>query len=170
MTQSELIGYLQALFKKILPSVSKQDLLIDHARCLVKPSFLPASVPRDVIACIHFVHIKDMLMSTVRKLKSLPDPFSHFTIYADLSQAIAARWQEFRPITETLQAQQIKYSWGHPTKLLVTYRDKIVPIMTPNYGFKYLPQWGYQATYPPSNVKKHTTQHLSKDWETTPPS
>lgn len=101
-----------------------------------------------------------MLMAIARKLKSLPDPFSHFATFADISQL------EFLPITETLRAQHVKYSWGHPKKLLVTYQNKIVPIMTPKDGLKYLSQWGYQAMYPPSNMKKHSAQHLSKDWET----
>lgn len=163
----ELINYLQTLFKKILPSVTKHDLLIDRAHRLIKPHFLPAATPRDVIARIHFFHVKDMLMAAARKLKELPEPFSSFAIYADISQATANRRREFRQVTETLRAQQIKYTWGHPTKLIVHYKEKVTPIMTPNDGIKYLTQWGIPIAPPPQNKAPASGRHSAGPWDKT---
>lgn len=49
----------------------------------------------------------------------------------------------FTPVTSVLQDRKITYKWGFPTKLLVTYQQQIIPILTPKDGYKQLTNWGF---------------------------
>lgn len=63
-----------------------KNFIIDRAHRLPKLATLPDFVPRDVIARIHFFsHIKDRALMTARKMGKLPDPFSKFQVFIDLS-------------------------------------------------------------------------------------
>lgn len=46
---------------------------------------LPNRILCDVIAQVHFYHIKGYLMQVWRKVKTLPGPDAHITVFADLS-------------------------------------------------------------------------------------
>lgn len=48
------ITYLHQLFHKILQSITTQDMLIDQAHGIHKLQYLPASLPRDILACVIF--------------------------------------------------------------------------------------------------------------------
>lgn len=59
---AELTAYLQKLMTTALPSLWPADVIIDRVHRLPKPSYLSDQIPRDVIARIHFYHVKDQLM------------------------------------------------------------------------------------------------------------
>lgn len=82
----ELPSYIRNVIKKILLELKNIKLGIDRVHRLLKPPFLPDSVPRDVILCIHFYHVKEQLMHQVETLGSLPDPYLHLQLFAELSQ------------------------------------------------------------------------------------
>lgn len=71
-----LIPYIQQPFLKLLPQLHQADLIIDHAHRIDKPNHLPASVPRDVLAFIHFFQVIERIMAATRSASSLPDPYS----------------------------------------------------------------------------------------------
>lgn len=73
---TELRLFLQRMIADLLPSISPCDIIIDRAHRLPKPSYLPDKIPRDVIARIHFYHIKDQVMHVALQHPSLPDPYS----------------------------------------------------------------------------------------------
>lgn len=100
---SELTSYIQHLIKSVLPAVTTHDLIIDRAHRLPKPKGLPEATPRDVIARIHFYHVKDELMQVARKLPQLPEPFRQIHLYADLSQATLQARKRLQPITAALR-------------------------------------------------------------------
>lgn len=58
----DLRPFLQKIIAELLPSTKSHELVIDRARRLPKPTYLPERVPRDIIAQIHFLHVKDQLM------------------------------------------------------------------------------------------------------------
>lgn len=81
---ANLSAYLQKLMTTLL-SLGPPDIIIDRAHRLPKPSFLPDQSPRDVIARIHFYHVKDQLMRYARQNPALPGQFAGTVLYADLS-------------------------------------------------------------------------------------
>ena len=86
VTPAELRIYVQHFIAAILPDIPEGEVIVDRAHRLPKPKFLPEKVPRDVIARIHFFHVKDDLMHFSRKNHPLPAPYSDVSVYADLSQ------------------------------------------------------------------------------------
>lgn len=57
------------------------------------------------------------------KLRGVADsvpPYAGITIYADLSQHTMMAWKKLVPLTKLLHNNQLPYSWGFPTKLLIT--------------------------------------------------
>lgn len=82
---TELCPYLQKMIAELLPSVKPQELVIDRAHRLPKPLFLPERTPRDVIAKIHFFHVKDQLMAFFRQRNNLPKPYANILLFTNLS-------------------------------------------------------------------------------------
>lgn len=102
---ADLHSYLQKLMTTALSSLGPTDV-IDRAHILPKPSHLPENPPRDVIARIHFFHVKGQLMRYSIQHPALPDPFA---LYTDLSQATTMSRQNLVPITKILQNHEILY-------------------------------------------------------------
>lgn len=138
---AEITTYLQKLMMTVLPSLSPADITIDRAHRLPKPSFLPEQTPRDVIARIHFYHIKDQLMRFARQHPSLPDPYAGIALYADLSQATLSARHNLVPITKILRNNKILYKWGFPAKLLVDMNNESHAITSLEKGLDLLRKW-----------------------------
>lgn len=107
-----------------LPSLRPADVIIDRAHRLPKPSFLSEHIPRNVIARIHFYHVKDQLMRFARQHPTLPDPFAGIALYADLSQATLMARHNLVPITKILRNHKILYKWGFSAKLLLEMNNE----------------------------------------------
>lgn len=130
---AELTAYLQKLMTTALP-----DVIIDRAHSLPKLSFLSDKIPRDVIARIHFYHVKDQLMRYAKKHPALPDPFAAIALYADLSQATLMARHNLVPITKILHNHKILYKWGLPAKLLLEMHNKLHAITSLEKGMELL--------------------------------
>lgn len=76
----------------------------------------------------------------------LPDLFSRLSMNSDISVATAQKRRMFLPTTKLLGENNIKYRWGHPTKLLTTYQEKMIMIITPEDASKKLQTWGIGPT------------------------
>lgn len=63
----DLKGFLCQLLCTLVPEANDAELVIDRAHRLPKPSFLSDTVPRDVLARIHYFHVKDNAMRAIRK-------------------------------------------------------------------------------------------------------
>lgn len=137
----ELTAYLQKLMTTALPSLEPADIILDRAHRLPKPSFLSDQIPRDVIARIHFYHIKDQLMQYARQHPALPDLFAGIALYADLSQATLTARHNLVPITKILHNHKILYKWGLPAKLLLEMHNESHAITSPEKRMELLRKW-----------------------------
>lgn len=72
---------------ELIPAIPQQELVIDRAHRLPKPPYIPEKLPRDVIAKIHFFHVKGQLMHFAKQHAPPPDPYAGILLYSDLSQA-----------------------------------------------------------------------------------
>lgn len=59
---ADLQDFFQQLMLKVIPTLTPADLIIDGAHRLPKPPHIAEQIPRDVIARIHFFHVKHQLM------------------------------------------------------------------------------------------------------------
>lgn len=72
----QLGPYLKKLFHKLILDLTAQNLLIDGVHRIQKPTYLPAMVPRDTLAQLHYFHIKERIIRAVRTAHSFPDPYT----------------------------------------------------------------------------------------------
>lgn len=161
---SELSPYIQQLIKTVLPTSTTHDLVIDRAHRLPKPKALPDSTPRDVIARIHFFHVKEDLMQTARKLAQLPEPFHRVKLFADLSQYTIRARQRLSPITTTLRHHRILYRWGFPTKLIITRNGVTHIIDSLEDGPSVLKALGVAPPSVTAPLTRQLGMKLQKDW------
>lgn len=86
MSQSPyLLRNSQRTLKVLLMTASAQELAIDWARRIKKPKFLLPTVPRDVLTCVQFFHIKELALHIHRHATSLPEEFANVSLYTDIS-------------------------------------------------------------------------------------
>lgn len=161
---AELTPYLQRLIREVLPSVTTHDLIIDRAHRLPKPKGLPDTVPRDVIARIHFYHIKEDLMSTARKLSQLPEPFSRVKLFADLSQSTLQARRHLAPVTTALRQHNVMYRWGFPTKIILTRNGVTSIIRTLEEGSVVLKDLGIMNTPMQLTPRRPEAGKITRDW------
>lgn len=142
VSRKELMSYVMDLFKKLLPEEKEEQFLIDRIYRIVKPKQIPAELPRDTLMRVHFYHIKEKIIYTIRKKGSLPEPYAAITAYSDIFPATAQRWKQFSLVTKILRDNNIVYRWGYPTKLLVWYQNHMSPLPDPEGAMKTLYNWG----------------------------
>lgn len=130
------------MMSDLFPKIPHQELTIDRAHRLPKPLHIPEKLPRDVIARIHFYHIKDLLMQSARQHVPLPDPYAGIFFYSDLSQATLLARKNLNSITKLLRTHNLKYRWGFPTKLIIDRNDVSYNIHTLDDGLKLVGKWG----------------------------
>lgn len=100
VTPSELRQYVQQLITNLLPDTLAGEIIVDRAHRLPKPQHLPDKIPRDVLARMHFFHVKDDLMHFSRQHSPLPDPY--MGIFSDLSQYTMMALKKLVPHTKLL--------------------------------------------------------------------
>lgn len=161
---AELVPYIQRLIKAILPSTTTHDLVIDRAHRLPKPKGLSADTPRDVIARIHFFHIKEDLMITARKIQQLPDPFTQVKLFADLSQTTLRARKLLAPVTLALRNHGLMYRWGFPTKIIFNKNGVTSIISSLEEGIKVLEKMGITLPPLPSAPPRPAAGKLQREW------
>ncbi|XP_069610864.1 zinc finger protein 850-like [Ranitomeya imitator] len=77
--------FLQDFIAAALPQFTPKDIIIDRVHRIPKPSGLGPSVPRDVLARIHFYEMKEDFLQALRKNPTLPERFAHISVFPDLS-------------------------------------------------------------------------------------
>lgn len=97
-----------------MPDASDMEVIIDRAHRLSKPSFLTDTVPRDVLARIHYYHIKEDAMRAMRKNSHLSGKFAGIALYTDLSKATIQHRKKLLTITKALGNSNITYKWETP--------------------------------------------------------
>lgn len=132
-------------------------MLIYRAHRITKPDHLPAGTPRD----FNLFHKKEQILYIARVNRPLPAPYSNISLFVDLSPAMMELRRAYAPVTSILQEHKITYRWGFPTKLLVTYQQKIIPIMSPKDGYKKLTNWGLLPIPPTSAASCSLTNSSS---------
>ena len=161
---NDLRIFLQKMFVDLIPSLQKQDLVIDRAHRLPKPSHITAKLPRDVIAKIHFFQTKDMLMHFARHHAPLPDPYAGIILYSDLSQATILARKNLNPITKILRNHKLIYRWGFPTKLSVEKDNMSHTIHTLEDGLKILKKWNLLPNDESTPIDGTTKEKLTAPW------
>lgn len=160
----ELKRFIKDMIKKLLPTIPQQELEIDRAHRLPKPSHISEKLPRDVIARIHFFEVKDQLMQFARRNSPLPDPYTGIILYADLSQATILARKNLNSITKILRNHSMIYKWGFPTKILVDHKGTSYSINNLEQGLKILRSWGILPKE--DNIPdKSTPGKVSQDWQ-----
>lgn len=79
----------------------------------------------------------------------LPTPYFNTSLFVHLPPTTRELRRSYAPVTSILN--KIKYCGGFLAKLLVTYQQKIIPIMTPNDSYKKLTNWGLLPIPPTSS-------------------
>ncbi|XP_077327941.1 uncharacterized protein LOC143981418 [Lithobates pipiens] len=138
---ADLRKYVQKFIATLLPEILEGEVIVDRAHRLPKPKHLPDKVPRDVIAPIHFFHVKEDLMRFSRNYSPLPDPYADISVYSDISQYTMQARRNLAMLTKHLQNHKIPYTWGFPTKILVTKDNKTFVITNLENGLKLARQW-----------------------------
>ncbi|CAH2324920.1 Hypothetical predicted protein [Pelobates cultripes] len=132
---------------------------------LRRPQHLLPSTERDVIARIHFFHVKEQIVG-VSRTAGMPDPYGHIKIFADLSAETLQYRKNLAQITATLREKNIAYRWRYPAKLLIHHEEKMHVILNTEMGLIKLKDWGIQVTEE-MKQHRHKTPRVTRDWSTT---
>ncbi|CAH2322456.1 Hypothetical predicted protein [Pelobates cultripes] len=157
---ADLQAYLHEFFHVLSPDTPSAMLLLDRAHRIPKPQHLPPSVPRDVILCAHYHHIKEIILKQSRNNKNIPSKYTDIKIFPDLSAATLRRRKTFQPITTILRQHQIAYRWGYPLKLLISKEGATKVLNSPEDGEKLLREWNLPT---PSKPTRETAA-LHREW------
>ncbi|CAH2219485.1 Hypothetical predicted protein [Pelobates cultripes] len=159
---TDLNKYLTDLFQELTPSTHPDLLVIDRAHCLPRPNHLPSTTARDVIAHIHFYHVKERITKACRNT-ALPEPYSSIKIFADLSATTLQFRKSLAQVTTTLRSNDIGYRWGYPAKLLIQNQGVIHAVVTEAEGLRKLQDWGIPI--PSSQASSQAkVPRLTQDW------
>lgn len=141
VVQADLSTYINTMFKTLLPEATDMDITVDRVHRLPKPSHLPDHIPRDVILRVHFYHIKEKLMLSMRKKGQIPSQYADLQLYADLSQYTLMKRRNLNTVTKALRNHEISYRWNYPSKLTVIKDGTSHMIDSVDRGIALLRSW-----------------------------
>lgn len=162
---ADIPAYVRALIQATLPSCSSQELEIDRAHRVPRPRHLDESVPRDILARVHFFSVKEKLMNFSRLNGGLPAPYHHVAIYADLSAATLQLRRALQPITSALRSSKIQYRWGFPVRLMIRHKDATFVIHSLEEGEDLLRRWNI-SLIPSKGTSKSPIHKVQDEWST----
>lgn len=162
---AELHTFIKSLLHKLIPEAPDTDLLLDRAHRLPKPAFLPAALPRDVLARVHYFHTKESAMKAMRAAPPLGEQFTGISLYTDLSQATIQNRRNLISITKALRNHNIRYQWGAPSKLIVTHKEKQHVILTLDAGLRLLREWNIVPDTTQLDPNSKQPFRIANDWQ-----
>ncbi|CAH2299950.1 Hypothetical predicted protein [Pelobates cultripes] len=118
-----LMVTLKGIFAKMAPEIPSPLLEIDSAHRALRPRTLNIFTPRDVIIRLHYFQTKEKIMQIAR-IHPPQYAGAHITLFQDLAPTTLKKRQDLKPLTLALQERGIKYTWGHPFKLLIRKEDQ----------------------------------------------
>lgn len=126
ITTAEIVPYQHQFIRKIPTSITTQDKLIDRAHRIHKPQHLPASLPRDILARVHFFPASDHIMEGGKVHAHSSYTFLQNTqsLYNNISSVTSQACKSFALATAILMEHKITYKWEFPTKLLATIQNQ----------------------------------------------
>lgn len=139
--QAYLMAFFTDVMKAALPDLPLEELLIDRIHRLPKPKHIPAHLPRDTIAHIHFFQTKEKLMAAFRQVDPHPEQLQSLSLFIDLSVHTTQQRRQLPTITKPLRNHHISYQWRYPAKLLITKDDRLYMINSLADGLRLLRDW-----------------------------
>ena len=110
---TDMSNYVQRLFQSLIPE-NTNPIRIDRVHRVGRPDTRSNRGPRDVLVKLHDFRTKEDILLAARGREKVDFDGQTCALYQDLSAATLARRNEFRPITEKLRTDGIKYRWLHP--------------------------------------------------------
>ena len=87
---------------------------------------VPTGSPRDIIVKFLNFKDKDLILKKSRSKATITHEKQSILIFQDLSAETLQRKKQLRPITAALKEAGLKYHWGFPFKLRVSFEDKLL--------------------------------------------
>lgn len=100
-----------------------------------------------------------------RQNSPLSNPYSGIAIYADLSQHTMLARKKLVTLTKLLRNNQLTYSWGFPTKLLVIKDGRTYAIRSLDEGLQLTRKWGLLPSEEDDILITKTPGRMSLEWK-----
>lgn len=125
-------------------------------------ALLPATAPRDTLACIHYYYVKERVMAAAKQNPVVPDEFTGISLYTGKSQQTAMN-RKLAMLMKILRNNNVTYRWGLSMKLLITWNGKMVHIYSIDKGIQIFKKWKLLPTdaQPPASA---TPERLETEW------
>lgn len=117
----------------LIPPIPHQELAIDRAHRLPKPSHIPEKLPIDDLAKIHFYHVKDLLLQYAHQHSPLPDPLCrHSPLFRPLARENISTEKSELYYKNSTQLQQPTNGDSPPSYSLIriTHHTQYTRLMT----------------------------------------
>lgn len=168
----EISSYLKDLCTHICPESSSDMWRFDRAHRTLGPKPPASKPPRDIVACFHYYHSKEEILTKTRSARIWDFRTHKIQIFMDLSPITLNKRRELRPVTQALRDQGIPYRWGFPFKLVVTRAGHTYTLHNPRNGGKFLKALGLTTkdSAPPSKdpLRREAPAQLQPQWSQVP--
>ncbi|CAH2274955.1 Hypothetical predicted protein [Pelobates cultripes] len=146
---------MEEFFKHLIPGIPEERWAIDRAHRALRARRAERSVARDVIIRFHHYCTKDAIVKyCIDNVLQYQD--TKLGMYQDLGPATLQRRKEWRLAAELFRSHEIRYTWGHPFKL-VAFKAGRTQTLTP--GAHPVPFFrGLNADVPPDPAKPLETK------------
>ncbi|CAH2301322.1 Hypothetical predicted protein [Pelobates cultripes] len=117
------------ILKPLLPNIPPEQWLLDRAHRALCMRRAGNTQPRDIMIRFYYYHTKE---TVIRHSREGPIKFHehNLSIYQDLAPITLFKRKEWKPITDILHINVMRYAWCHPSKLL-TFKDRRSHVLQP---------------------------------------
>lgn len=122
--KGDVSSYAVGLFNYILGNPADTHIALDRAH-RVGPPRAKGNTPADILVCVQDFRTKEAILKRAREMQPLTYLAQPAALYQDLAAITLRKRQMFRPITAHLRERSIRYTWGHPFRLIFQLGDKL---------------------------------------------
>ena len=114
---------MKELFASLLPK-EYPEICLDRAHRVGPMREGESRGPRDILVKLSNSIDKEKILSEARKMEVVKYKDYPCVLFQDLSPVTLARRNQFRPVTEKLRQEQIRYRWLFPFGIAFEYQNK----------------------------------------------
>ncbi|KAJ1126970.1 hypothetical protein NDU88_005376 [Pleurodeles waltl] len=122
-------NFVVRLFRHKAPALKEQHSMLDRTHRADRPARTPGQA-QNILTCLHHYKQREVIMAAVPDTTSIEFEGHRIGLYQDLSMRTLQRCRLFRPVTELLREEGIRYKWGHPFRLHFTWQNDLRSIRT----------------------------------------
>ncbi|KAJ1084168.1 hypothetical protein NDU88_004320 [Pleurodeles waltl] len=125
----KLENLVERLFRYVALDLKNQTVVLDRTQRIGRPACSPGT-GQDILTCLHHYKQRETIMAVAWDQPLIDFEGFRVGLFQDLS-TLTLQWRRMlRPVTDFRRENNIRYKWGHPSRLQFVWQNETRAVRT----------------------------------------